>query len=45
MVFNGEHFFKNIVVFDPIDGIWIFGCFQPSVHSKMASSTIFYLWV
>ena len=36
---------KNTVVFDPIDGIWICRCFQPSVLSKTASSTIFYLWV
>ena len=38
-------FLKNAVIFDPIDRIWIPRCVQPSVHSKTASSTIFYLWV
>ena len=33
------------MILDPIDGIWISGGFQPSVHSETASSTIFYLWV
>ena len=46
MVFEGVLFFwKNAVIFDPIDSIWIPGGFQPSVHSETASSTIFYLWV
>ena len=38
-------FLKNTVIFDPIDRIWIFWGFQPSVHSETASSAIFYLWV
>ena len=33
------------MIFDPIDRIWIFGGFQPSVHSETASSVIFYLWL
>ena len=33
------------MIFDPIDRKWIFGGFQPSVHSETASSAIFYLWV
>ena len=33
------------MVLDPTDRIWISRCFQPSVLSKTASSTIFYLWV
>ena len=46
MVFEGGFYFlKNTVIFDPIDRIWIFGSFQPSVHSETASSAIFYLWV
>ena len=46
MVFEGGFsFFKHTVIFDPIDRIWIFGCFQPSVHFETASSTIFYVWV
>ena len=46
MVFEGGFIFENIVIFDPIDRIWIFwGLFQPSVHSETASSAIFYLWV
>ena len=36
---------KNAVTFDTIDRIWIFRCFQPSVHSKTASSSLFYRWV
>ena len=31
--------------FDPVDRIWIRRCVEPSVHSKLVSSTIFYLWV
>ena len=46
MVFEGGFYFlKNTVIFDPIDRIWIFWDFQPSVHSETASSAIFYLWV
>ena len=46
MVFEGGFYFlKNTVIFDPIDRIWIFGGFQPSVHSGTASTAIFYLWV
>ena len=46
MVFEGGLFFwKNPVIFDPIDRIRNSGGFQPSVHSETASSTIFYLWV
>ena len=46
MVFEwGFHFLKNTVIFDPIDRIWIWGGFQPSVHSETASSAMFYLWV
>ena len=46
MVFEGGFYFlKNTVILDPIDRIWIFGRFQPSVHSETASSAIFYLWV
>ena len=36
---------KNTVIFDPIDRILISRCFQPSVLSKTASSTISYLGV
>ena len=46
MVFEGGFYFlKTTVIFDPIDRIWIFGGFQPSVHSGTASTAIFYLWV
>ena len=46
MVFEGGFYFlKNTLIFDPIDRIWIFWGFQPSVHSETASSAIFYLWV
>ena len=46
MVFEGGFYFlKKNVIFDPIDRIWTFVGFQPSVHSETASSAIFYLWV
>ena len=33
---GGFNFLKNTVIFDPIDRIWNFGFFQPSVHSERA---------
>ena len=42
---GGFLFWKNSMIFDPIDRIWILGGVQPSVHSETASSAIFYLWV
>ena len=45
MVFEGGFILKNTVIFDPIDRIWIYEGFQPSVHSETASSATFYLWV
>ena len=45
MVLKGcLHFLDNTVVLGP-HRFWIPECFQSSVHSKMASSTTFYLWV
>ena len=36
---RGFYFLKNTVIFDPIDRIWIFCGFQPSVHSEICIYT------
>ena len=43
MIVEGVFIFEKPTFVNTINRMWIPICFQPSVHSKTASSTMFYL--